>query len=193
MGIKGAVRRLRQYDGLDWMFFTLSTSVLVTVSVFVAVALKPAEPPPWNAISYVIPAQVITEDNYIAPSYSGTDEIPIRLTRLTDCMEYRCDNEAIAVEITARWELIEDGVLQTKRVTVLDAFESSLLAGIDYFPGDVGIFTTQLNPFPIPPEVTGHTAVSGGTSTWRIGGIVQPLVENADPVVWRTQTITIES
>lgn len=160
----------------------------------IAASFVTSETKPWNAITYVLPAQVITPDNMIPESFGRSDEVPARLTRLIDCVNFTCPEEALGVEITARWQEIgENGKPTTKTLTVLDSFVSSLVEGDDYRVGENSIFVTNLNPFPVPEEVLGATAASGSsTGTWRIEGEVLPLIDGASPVVWQTQTFIVD-
>ena len=185
------IERLKSYDLLDWGMFTLTFTLVLTVSVLVVTAVTP-ENKPWNAISYVLPAQVITADNYIPESFTRGDEVPVRITRVIDCINFTCPQEGLPTEVTVRWQLLNtEGGATTTLVTVLDAFPTTLVEGQEYRIGENSITTSQLAPIPVPAEAMGKTITEGGSALWRITGEVQPLVENAAPVPWQTQDFLV--
>lgn len=184
------LERIKRYDWYDWALFTLTVAVIISV-VAVVVSITSTRTEPWNGITYVIPAQVITPDNQIPESFGRGDEVPVRITRVTDCVNFSCPKDGLATLVTVRFQLLEDGVEQTTVITVLEEFEQVLIEGEAYIPGENLISTINLNPIPVPPEVIGHAAVNGGSSTWRIEGTVTPLVDNASPVPWGTATFVV--
>jgi len=183
-------RRVRSYDTLDWALFALTLTFIASLSVVLYAAIHPSRNE-WFGLSYVLPAQVISEANEFNDVYTSNDEIPVRLTRITDCATYTCPEGALPTEVTVRWQLLEDGDLTITVFTVLDAFKVSLVEGEGYRVGEYGINTTQLAPFPVPDEVIEWNEQNGGSSTWRIEGFTEPLIEGASPVAWQTQSFVV--
>jgi len=182
--------RLKRYDLLDVAMWSLTIAVVTLVAVIGYAMVNPAVEP-WNGLSYVIPAQVIEEDNTVPTSFVSGDEVPVRITRVTDCVAHICPPDGLPTLVNVRWQLLEDGVEQTTSYAVLSDFEQVLEEGRDYRVGESLISTIQLNPIPVPAEVSGYSAVNGGASEWRIEGEVVPLVTNASPVPWQTQSFMV--
>ena len=184
--------RVSRYDMLDVAMWCLTIAVVGLVTVAAYSIIRPSQEP-WNAVSYVIPAQVITPDNTVPESFGPGEEVPVRITRVTDCVDFDCPENTLTTLVSVRWQLLEDGVEQTTQFAVLEDQEVVLLQGEDYRVDETSINTRQLNPIPVSPQVVAHAADNGGSSTWRIEGTVVPLYPNASPVAWYTQTFTVES
>ena len=200
--MRSLAHRVKNADVVDWafgvLFFAVGAAIVVLVySLFVT------STSPWQGLTYVQPARVITEQGAV-PSTSGlktpsivlTDDvtIPIRVTRVLACDTNDCPKGSIPITVDIDWVRLDaDGNTGTIRNQITN-LETAYIEGEDYERGQLSLKTTDIQPFEIPDMVRMNIAREElVVSTWRIEGRTTPQIPGGVAATWVSEPIQIRA
>lgn len=198
-GLKSICKCFRS-KGLDCFDFLLTLLVLAVLSlVSIATFAYLTREEAFTPVTFASPAQVIDSDGTV-PYVEGIDppavevdgEVPVRLIRNINCVDFDCPRGAIPVTVEIYWEHLSADGSSIRTFLEVANFEGVYEEHSDYDLNAMATSVTNIRPIPVPDDVAAYIWQDGlEESIWRLDGFT--IVDDRQRAAWTSQQFIVVS